>query len=181
MILIKRYPNRKLYNTDTKQYITLESIADLMREGDEVQVIDHATGEDLTTLTLTQIILEQQKKRSGLLTNTFLTDLIQASGDRLSALQETIRSSGSFLRQFDEEVRRRIQWLVHQGEMTEKEGARLVDKLIHQAESKHLEDSEFLENYLRQKQIPTHDDLQQLYAQLEELSTKVDQLRSTGS
>ncbi|MGD8735253.1 MAG: polyhydroxyalkanoate synthesis regulator DNA-binding domain-containing protein, partial [Anaerolineae bacterium] len=55
MTRIKRYPNRKLYDTEAKQYITLEGIAALIRQGNEVQVIDHATGEDLTALTLTQI------------------------------------------------------------------------------------------------------------------------------
>ena len=63
MVTIKRYPNRKLYNTEAKQYITLEGVADLIRQGAEIQVVDHASGEDLTALTLTQITLEQEKKR----------------------------------------------------------------------------------------------------------------------
>jgi polyhydroxyalkanoate synthesis repressor PhaR len=57
MPLIKRYPNRKLYDTEAKSYITLEGVAALIRNGEDVQVIDHESGEDLTTLTLTQIIL----------------------------------------------------------------------------------------------------------------------------
>ncbi|MGD8806379.1 MAG: polyhydroxyalkanoate synthesis regulator DNA-binding domain-containing protein, partial [Chloroflexota bacterium] len=61
MILIKRYPNRKLYNTEAKQYVTLEGIAELIRQGQEVQITDHQTGEDLTAVTLTQIIFEQEK------------------------------------------------------------------------------------------------------------------------
>ena len=48
MIIVKRYPNRKLYNTSAKQYITLEGVAQLIRDGEEVQIVDHATGEDLT-------------------------------------------------------------------------------------------------------------------------------------
>ena len=62
-IIIKRYPNRKLYNTDTKTYITLDAIAALIRKGQSVQVVDNATGDDLTALTLSQIIFEQEKKR----------------------------------------------------------------------------------------------------------------------
>ena len=61
MPIIKRYPNRKLYDTAAKQYVSLDGIAAMIRRGDEVQVVDHATGEDLTTLTLTQIIVEQEK------------------------------------------------------------------------------------------------------------------------
>ena len=62
MIVIKRYPNRKLYNTEAKQYVTLDGIAQLIREREEIQILDHATGEDLTAVTLTQIIVEQEKK-----------------------------------------------------------------------------------------------------------------------
>ena len=61
--IIKRYPNRKLYNTETKRYITLDGISTLIKQSNEVQVLDHTTGEDLTTLTLTQIIFEQEKTR----------------------------------------------------------------------------------------------------------------------
>ena len=67
MVIIKRYPNRKLYNTETKKYITLDGIADLIREGEEVQVLDHATGEDLTALSLSQILFEREKKSAGFL------------------------------------------------------------------------------------------------------------------
>lgn len=64
MVLIKRYPNRKLYDTAAKQYITLRQVADLIYRGHEVQVVDHLSGEDLTAITLTQVVLELEK-RSG--------------------------------------------------------------------------------------------------------------------
>ena len=67
MPLIKRYPNRKLYDTEAKTYVTLDQLTVLIQHGADVQVIDHETGEDLTNLTLTQIILEQEKKRAGFL------------------------------------------------------------------------------------------------------------------
>ncbi len=62
MPLIKRYPNRKLYDTEAKRYVTLENITEMIQKGEEVQVVDYESGEDLTNLTLTQIILEQEKK-----------------------------------------------------------------------------------------------------------------------
>jgi len=79
---IKRYPNRKLYNTDTKQYITLDELAELIRDGQELEVVDNASGEDLTVLTMTQILFEQVKKQAGFLPRTLLTGLIQAGGRR---------------------------------------------------------------------------------------------------
>ena len=83
MPIIKRYPNRKLYNTASKRYITLEGIAKLIRRGQEVQVVDHVTGDDLTALTLSQVIFEQEKKRGDFLPRSVLTGLIQAGGETL--------------------------------------------------------------------------------------------------
>ena len=60
MRTIKRYPNRKLYDTEKKRYITLKGIADLIRQGKELRVVDNATGQDLTTVTLSQVIFDQE-------------------------------------------------------------------------------------------------------------------------
>ena len=82
MNIIKRYPNRKLYNTSSKQYITLEGIADLIRAGEDVQILDHTNGEDLTALTLTQIIFEQEKKKSGFLPRSNWSQRMYSGGRR---------------------------------------------------------------------------------------------------
>lgn len=179
-ITIKRYPNRKLYNTEAKQYITLEGVADLIRNGAEVQVVDHASGEDLTALTLTQIILEQEKKQSGLLTNSFLTGLIRASSDRLSAVQRSLMSPASFWHQIDDEIKSRIQALARQGELSEKEARTLIDKMIQQgarqvSRSATLDESS-LETYLRQRQVPTQEDVERLSVQIEELTAKIEEI-----
>ena len=60
--LIKKYANRKLYDTRTSKYITLEGIADLVREGHEIKVVDRGTGQDLTQVTLSQIVLSEEKR-----------------------------------------------------------------------------------------------------------------------
>jgi polyhydroxyalkanoate synthesis repressor PhaR len=77
-IIIKRYQNRKLYDTSAKRYITLDGIAQLIRQGNNVQIIDNVTEEDLTNVTLMQIIMEQEKKKSGFLPLSILVGLIQA-------------------------------------------------------------------------------------------------------
>jgi polyhydroxyalkanoate synthesis repressor PhaR len=79
--VIKRYPNRKLYDTEAGRYITLEDVAALICRGHEVQVVDHVTGEDLTVLTLAQVILEQARRREGGLPLSVLAGLIRAGGD----------------------------------------------------------------------------------------------------
>lgn len=185
MLVIKRYPNRKLYDTQAKQYITLEGIADLIREGGEIQVIDHASGEDLTALTLTQIIFEQEKKQTGVLPLSMLTGLIRASGDRLTALPKVIFSN-TFWQQIDEEIKSRIQTLIKLGELGEEEGEKIQTKLLQPKVHTHgtsterrppnLFSSQELEDYLLKRQVPTQADINQLYAQLEALANKLDEI-----
>jgi polyhydroxyalkanoate synthesis repressor PhaR len=184
MVIIKRYPNRKLYNTEAKQYITLEGVAELIRQGAEIQVVDHASGEDLTALTLTQIILEQEKKQSGLLSNSFLIGLIRAGSDRLSAFQRSLMSPASFWHQIDEEIKSRIHALARQGELSEKEAKALIDKMIQQGARQMsrmaTKDDVALEAYLRQHQVPTQEDLDHLNAQIEELTAKIEEITRAG-
>ena len=179
MAVIKRYPNRKLYDTEAKQYITLEGIADLIRHGQEVQVVDHATGEDLTAVVLTQIIAEQEKRRTGFLPQAVLTGLIRSGGETLATLQRTLASSLELLHQADEEIEARIQALITRGELAEEEGHRLREKLLSTGRwlwaTPTLGDQE-LEERLRARGIPTRDDLHQIAAQLEALSEKLDRL-----
>ena len=90
--MIKRYPNRKLYDTEAKRYVTLEQITQMIEAGHEVQVIDNESGEDLTNLTLSQIIFEREKKGSGLLSRTLLTNLIRAGSDTLEQVRKVLLS-----------------------------------------------------------------------------------------
>jgi polyhydroxyalkanoate synthesis repressor PhaR len=60
--IIKKYANRKLYDTRTSTYITLEGIAGLVRDGHEIKVVDRETGQDLTQVTLSQIVLSEEKR-----------------------------------------------------------------------------------------------------------------------
>ena len=76
MLLIKRYLNRKLYDTQSRRYITLEQIGSLIRQGTDIQVIDHKSGEDLTAITLAQVIAGQEKKQTGSVPSSALADLI---------------------------------------------------------------------------------------------------------
>lgn len=75
--IIKRYDNRKLYDTESRKYISLEEIATLVREGIDVQVIDNSTEKDITTQTLTQVIFEEGKKGRNPLSKELLHDVIR--------------------------------------------------------------------------------------------------------
>lgn len=77
VILIKKYPNRRLYNTILSCYITIQDVADLIKEGNRVEVQDLNTGEDITALVLTQIIMDKAKKNQELLPVSLLHLVIQ--------------------------------------------------------------------------------------------------------
>jgi polyhydroxyalkanoate synthesis repressor PhaR len=76
-VLIKRYANRKLYDQSQSRYVTLEELAELIRQGRQIRVVDAVSGDDLTSLTLAQIILESERDRRSFLPTSFLHQLIQ--------------------------------------------------------------------------------------------------------
>ena len=80
VVIIKKYANRRLYCTSTSSYITLETLADLVRRGIDFEVQDAKTGEDLTRQILTQIIFERENKGEGALPVDFLRQLISFYG-----------------------------------------------------------------------------------------------------
>jgi polyhydroxyalkanoate synthesis repressor PhaR len=87
-VVIKKYANRRLYNTGTSSYITLEDIAEMVREETDFRVLDAKTGEDITHQILTQIILDQESNGKGaqMLPVSFLRDLIGMYGNSMQSM-----------------------------------------------------------------------------------------------
>ena len=84
-VVIKKYANRRLYNTKTSTYVTLEHLSEMVKEGVDFEVRDARTGEDITRSVLTQIIFEEEAKGQNLLPVRFLRQLIKFYGDSLQA------------------------------------------------------------------------------------------------
>jgi polyhydroxyalkanoate synthesis repressor PhaR len=84
--IIKKYANRRLYNTGTSAYVTLEDLAAMVKSGEDFTVTDAKTGEDITRSVLTQIIFEQENKGPNLLPVNFLRQLIRFYGDSIQTL-----------------------------------------------------------------------------------------------
>ena len=91
--VIKRYSNRKLYDTQESRYVTLEEIEEMIRGGREISVVDASSGEDLTSVTLTQIILEHERTHRGTLPTGFLHQLIKHGEAWQDFVQRSMRSS----------------------------------------------------------------------------------------
>jgi polyhydroxyalkanoate synthesis repressor PhaR len=84
--VVKKYSNRKLYDTYTRRYVTLDVIADLLREGHEVQVVDRSTGADITAVTLSQILVDMERHRRSPLPEPVLVDMVKERSEQLLAL-----------------------------------------------------------------------------------------------
>ncbi|QYJ06065.1 polyhydroxyalkanoate synthesis repressor PhaR [Qipengyuania flava] len=85
-IIIKKYANRRLYNTDTSSYITLDDLAKMVRENVDFNVLDAKTGDDITHTILTQIIVEEESHGTQMLPVSFLRDLISMYGNSMQAM-----------------------------------------------------------------------------------------------
>ena len=107
-VLIKRYANRKLYNTQTSRYITLKGISELIEAGDEVRVIDNETGEDITNVALSQILVDSERQGREV-PKTLLSDLFQRGGDVLyGALRRGVGDASEGIEEIQRNVRRMV-------------------------------------------------------------------------
>ena len=86
VITIKKYANRRLYNTKTSSYVTLDHLAEMIKDNENFVVVDAKSGEDLTRSVLTQIIVEQEAKGQNLLPVKFLRQIIGFYGDSLGGV-----------------------------------------------------------------------------------------------
>ncbi len=152
----------------------------MIRAGAAVQVLDHVTGEDLTTLILTQIIVEQEKQRSGFLPLAVLTGLVQAGGNTLAVLRRSLAAPLDLARQVDDEIERRVDRMVDLGELAEEEGRRLASRLqaLGPAGSAgDLASPAEIERVLRGRGFPSRAEFQALAALVDALDAEVEALR----
>jgi polyhydroxyalkanoate synthesis repressor PhaR len=148
--LIKKYANRKLYDTRTSRYITLEGIAELVRNGHEIKVVDRDNGHDLTQVTLSQIVLSQEKRGPA--------RLVGASGD-------VIHESGQALLDYVRKTLNVPSDLRNQMERTREDLEGKADETIERA--------------LRRLRIPSHTDIDRINARLDRIAAQLKKLGVT--
>ena len=104
-LLIKRYASRRLYNTETSDYVTLDDIARFIREGREVQIVDLKSGDDLTRQYLLQIVAEHESKGDSVLPLDVLTDLVRSYTTQAnSVVPEFLKMSFDMLRRSQQKI-----------------------------------------------------------------------------
>lgn len=143
-ILLKKYANRRLYDTEKSSYVTLNQVADIIREGRQVEVIDAKTKEDVTAFILTQIILEESRKKNFLLPVPLLHLVIQYGESVLEEffskyLQQTIQNYLNYKKTADEQFRK---WLELGMDLSEKAQKTMTDLTPFQSFFKPFPDSE---------------------------------------
>lgn len=191
MPLIKRYPNRKLYDTDARRYITLDEIAELVQHGVEVQVVEYTSGVDLTALTLSQVVFERQKKQRGFLPRNFLAALIHASSTPVGSLAGYLSGGLPGLNELVEaEIQRRIEALVTAETITAEEGNRWLKNLLSIASVVEAISPTppfappftplQIEQALQRLPIPTRKDYMKLAEQLDQLEAALAQIESSN-
>jgi polyhydroxyalkanoate synthesis repressor PhaR len=114
--LVKRYGNRKLYDTSESRYVTLDEIGRWVKAGEDVKILENDTGEDLTAVTFAQIILEEERRKSGLLSLPVLRDIIQHGEAALQNIAATVDRGMETLRGVPERAGRRVQELTQVSE-----------------------------------------------------------------
>ena len=109
-VVVKKYANRRLYNTESSSYITLDSLAEMVRAGRDFVVYDAKTGEDITRSVLTQIIVEEEAKGRALLPTGFLRQLIGFYGDSMQGLvPKYLEDALSSFAQQQDQMRKAVQ------------------------------------------------------------------------
>lgn len=133
VVVIKKYANRRLYNTSTSSYVTLEDLAQMVRQGTDFVVYDAKTNDDLTRQILTQIIFEQESRGEALLPVQFLRQLIGFYGDKVQAVLPSYleMSLDNFSRQ-QEQFRQQFTRSFAQGSGNTFMGGSLMEEAVRQ-------------------------------------------------
>jgi len=162
---IKRYANRKLYDTDRSCYITLDEIAQMVRENQELRIIDQKTDEDLTSVTLAQILVEEQKRSKRYIPVASWQKIIQTGGEILQRITQPVQ-------QFKEETQRSVDRLLHPGDALD-EGRQAIKDYV-QSLQRGIDDLQHrIDDGIREAMdVLSH--LPQLDKELEEIRSRLD-------
>ena len=132
---IKRYANRKLYDTTNKKYITLDKISKLLKAGEEVSVVDNETGEDITEATISQILARTQKGQTdNAAANVMIQLLRKGPGTLVDYGKKYVSLWDRALTMADEEIDRLVERLVKEKEITPSEGSKLKKDMLSRAD-----------------------------------------------
>ena len=136
MHTIKKYVNRKMYDTTDKKYVSLEQVARLIKSGEEVSIVDNKTGEDLTAAVVSQLIGRDKKAKGSVVSPRIMMQLLRKGGDTLTDYAKRYTSLWqNALTLAEDEVDKLVGGLVSSKELSRAEGSRLKKEITGYTES----------------------------------------------
>ena len=176
---IKRYANRKLYDTESSHYVSLHDILKLVRAGEDIEVVDSRTGEDLTSVTLAQAMAEEEKSEGSTLPLDVLKELIKRGSESLDEIMRVSRLAGKGAVQMAEEsTSKYFEKLVDHGEMDEDEAKGYL-KMLSKAVTKRRRSlegkiDERVETYVVALDLPSRKDIARVAKKIDSIIEKLD-------
>lgn len=145
--MIKKYQNRKLYDTKNSCYITLEDIAKMVKMGEEVRVVDNKSKNDVTSVILTQILVDQEKATKSILPLTMLRDIIQkGEGSLFDFIQRYVLLGVNSTQEKLAEAERYVNRLVERGDLSKSEAKSLLKEVENAPETNQDDFDSFVAN-----------------------------------
>jgi len=181
--LIKRYTNRKLYDTLESRYVTLEEIARLVREGEEVTVVDNESNEDLTAVTFAQIILEEERRKTNFISVPFLRKMIRSGEARVQDLSDRASRGIEVVGEIAEKAGQKLRDVVDDSSKAIEDGRGFVDDLLGVPQKRFKELGEMAKKSVDSvRSNPTiQRELERVASSLHSLERSVERLREAGA
>lgn len=182
MRIIKKYDNRKLYDTESSKTVTLKDIAEIIRQGIEIKVVDNSD-KDITNKVMAQIFLQDNLETKQLVLSKFLLELLIKEGSKIESLIKKVLFSGVGLASLTQEkAEQLVNELVKRGELDETEKSKFVKELINKVEkgSKDIKVAVegFVQDISSKSKKSKADEISEKEAEIEKLKEQIRELES---
>ncbi|RJP25887.1 MAG: hypothetical protein C4520_01670 [Candidatus Abyssobacteria bacterium SURF_5] len=176
---IKRYANRKLYDTQASRYVGLHDILKLIRSDEDLEVVDSRTGEDLTSVILAQAMAEEEKSKGNVLSQDTLKELIKRGNESLNQFMKKSRfARKGALQMAEESASKYYKKLLEYGEVDEEEAKKylrqLSDAVTRRRRSMEREINERVSDFVKAMKLPTRADLDRISRKIDAIADKLD-------
>ncbi len=176
---IKRYANRKLYDTEGSHYVGLQDILQLVRDGEDVEVVDSRTGEDLTSVTLSLAMADEEKSEGGGVSSDVLKELIKRGSESVDEIMRVSRLAGKgAVRMAEESASKYYRNLVDRGEISEDEAKgylRSLSKAVtDRRRSAESRADKRVKTYVKAMNLPSRADFDEIAGKLDSIIKKLD-------
>ncbi len=186
-VVVKKYSNRRLYDTERGEWINLSGLARLIKDGRTIRVLEHETGDDITVITLIQVMLNEIRDKKVMLSATYLLHRILKDGDRAieGAIERSLIGSAEVLGILPDDAEKIINIFVEEGKISpelaketiseyRKRYSRLRSEIRGEIEG-------MVREYIDKIGIPSKDAIGEIIAQIEELKDKFNREKSRGN